>query len=302
MGISRAGARLLLEEARQRPFSGRMLQLGRQRIHFDQSDMDRLAALHSVDLQRAIPPTNVFKPIDDPSCLDDGSFFSELGFHEVESLDYSSDENPTYVHDLNNLVPSILKDRFDMIYDGGTMEHVFDVRSVLRNIFEMLHVGGRIIHSSPSSNHIDHGFYMFSPTLFLDYYATNNFLIHDLQFFFYSAAHNTEPWSIHAYEAGCLDGFSMGGFDKGKMVGITISAEKTTESTCDRIPQQGMYAKRWKDHQYDPTRTLIARQPKPAWVPPPTTPKRRSIFDVLMRRPTSAPQVDNSVPNKIAEY
>ena len=293
MGISRGGARLLIEEAKNRPFSGRVLQLGRQYLFFGQTEMDQLARLHSVELQRAIPPGNIFEPMLDPSYLDDGSFFSELGFSEVESIDYSTNENPTYVHDLNREVPDALKNRFDLIYDGGAIEHIFDVRSVLHNIFDMLRVGGRVIHTSPSSNHVDHGFYMFSPTLFLDYYSSNNFIIHEILIVLYSVAHNTEPWSIHEYEPGCLDGLSFGGFDKGKLVAIFVSAEKTADSTWDRIPQQGSYARIWKDHQADVGHPHIARKSKLARLPPS---RRRTLLDILLRRET------NPVPNKIAEY
>ena len=63
-----------------------------------------------------------------------------------------------------------------MIIDGGTMEHIFHIPNVLNNIYRMLRVGGRIIHISPSSNYVDHGFYSFSPTLFYDFYQTNKFV------------------------------------------------------------------------------------------------------------------------------
>ena len=44
MGISRGGARLLLTEAAARPFSGSVLQLGRQDIHFGRQALTDWAA------------------------------------------------------------------------------------------------------------------------------------------------------------------------------------------------------------------------------------------------------------------
>lgn len=226
MGISRGGARLLLEEARQWPFHGSILQLGRQHLFFDKEEYTRLAALHSIVLSTAVGG-NVRRPLLSDAYIDDGSFFAGLGFSQVESMDFSNDESPTYVHDLNSPIPDNLVSKFDTVYDGGTIEHVFDVRSVFKNIFDMLKVGGRIIHSSPSSNHVDHGFYMFSPTLFFDYYVCNKYKIHEIQLIQYSANHNDEPWSIYDYDPGCLDALSFGGFDRGKLLAIYVSAEKT---------------------------------------------------------------------------
>ncbi|WP_284311637.1 class I SAM-dependent methyltransferase [Labrys miyagiensis] len=292
MGISRGGARFLLEEARHLPFSGTVLQLGRQHLFITQAELDLLAALHAAKLKRDISPENIFKPLLDPSYLDDGSFFSELGFSTVESMDYSDFEQATYVHDLNKPIPEALSGRFDMIYDGGTIEHVFDIRSSLRNIFEMLKIGGRIIHSSPSSNHVDHGFYMFSPTLFYDYYMANNFIIHECQIFLYSVDHNNKPWLIFDYEPGSLEGLAFGGFNTGHLVGIYISAEKTAESTCDVIPQQGMYVKKWGDGQHGGGIRL--RRPRKPQVVNET---RNKLVPKIFRRKKRL-----KIPNKVAEY
>lgn len=32
-----------------------------------------------------------------------------------------------------------------------------------------------MIHASPSHNHADHGFYVFNPTIFYDFYTANGF-------------------------------------------------------------------------------------------------------------------------------
>ena len=58
---------------------------------------------------------------------------------------------------------------------------------------------------------------MFSPTFFLDDYATNEFLIHELQIITYSKAYDTEPWSIYDYAPDCLSHLEAGGFE-GKML------------------------------------------------------------------------------------
>ena len=129
------------------------------------------------------------------------------------------------------------------------MEHCFDTFQVLRNIFSMLKKGGRIIHSSPSNNHVDHGFFMYSPTLFADYYSANNWKFLSLKVFSYTPRQNTEPFLVYDYEPGSLDAFSYGGFKDGRMLGIWCVCEKKEDSSCENIPQQGFYTKRWSEDE-----------------------------------------------------
>ena len=110
-------------------------------------------------------------------CINDVSFFKSIGFQSVESCDVSDYEGTKHVLDLNLPVPMDFYDSYDVIVDGGTLEHIFNIPQVLENIFNMLKTGGRIIHLTPTSNFVDHGFYMFSPTLFFDYYTVNRWNI-----------------------------------------------------------------------------------------------------------------------------
>lgn len=41
-------------------------------------------------------------------------------------MDYSDRENPTHVHDLNLPVPDVFHEEYDAIFDGGTLEHIFN--------------------------------------------------------------------------------------------------------------------------------------------------------------------------------
>ena len=296
MGISRGGARLIMEEARFWPFQGKLLQLGRQHTFLGADEFDSLATLHSIQTSNEYVPQNARTPLQNSGYIDDGSFFAKLGFSSVESMDFSNDEKPTYVHDLNQPIEESLRGRFDTIYDGGTMEHVFDVRSVLKNIFDMLKIGGRIIHQSPSSNHVDHGFYMFSPTLFYDFYCANNFKIHECLLIEYSVNHNDEPWSIYEYEPGCLSGLSFGGFDRGKLLAIYITAEKTEDSTWDKLPQQNMYAKSWSDRDVSlPAQQRIRSRLR--WKE-----SQESLRGRVLRAFRAAAAAPSPIPNKIAEF
>jgi SAM-dependent methyltransferase len=247
MGIAKSAFNLLLKEKKGGFLKGKVLQLGRQHTFLTFPQALSLAQAAGVSLPNAdsLEIRLSFKEdLKKSKYIDDITLFSLLGFDEVHSLDASSFEGATLIYDLNVPIPKELHNQYDVIYDGGTMEHIFSVPNVLQNIHDLLKEGGIVIHASPSHNHVDHGFYMFSPTLFTDYYMANAYQILSSYIFQYSDDHN-RSWNIYQYEPGSLDGFSFGGFGK-EMLGIWFIAQKTSRSTSSVIPQQGAYVKQWR--------------------------------------------------------
>lgn len=246
MGIAKGAAKLLLKECSRRPFEGSVLQLGRQHIFFSHDMLEKMAAQFGVRLHNPGAITLHRNPdLAARGFISDDCFFRALGFSDVKSLDVSEYESADYICDLNNSgVPEHLVEGFDMIFDGGTIEHVFHMPNALRNMYEMLRLGGRIIHCSPSSNYIDHGFYSLSPTFFGDFYTTNRFEINTFQIIRSTQRHDLDPWKISDYVPGCLDKVSFGGLDDG-MYAVWIIVTKTEGSTGDVIPQQGKYISAW---------------------------------------------------------
>jgi hypothetical protein len=104
-----------------------------------------------------------------PRMVESRSLFSALGI-ESEFVDIVSSRGLEIVTDLNQPVPEALLRRFDIVYDGGTMEHVFNVGQVMRNVIAMAKTGGYIIHVNPL-NLYNHGFFSFSPTFYHDFYT-----------------------------------------------------------------------------------------------------------------------------------
>lgn len=182
------------------------------------------------------------KSINKSDYIDDYIAFRLLNFRgDIHSMDVSDYENPTYVHDLNFPVPKELHGKYDLVFDGGTLEHVYDVKQVMNNIHAMLKPNGIVIHSSPSHNHVDHGYYMFSPIFFSDYYHANNYQTLNSYLFEYTSLKC--KWDIYKYVPGCLAELSMGGFGK-QLLGIWHVAKKNINSTCDKIPRQEQSIKR----------------------------------------------------------
>src|SRR3989442_8736117 len=93
-------------------------------------------------------------------------YLRALGATDVRALDLSPVEGADIVHDLGRPVPGELEQRFDLVLDGGSLEHVFDVRQALANYMRMVRVGGRLVIQTVANNHCGHGFYQFSPELF----------------------------------------------------------------------------------------------------------------------------------------
>jgi len=93
-------------------------------------------------------------------------FFQALGATQVDSIDNAEFEGANYIHDLNQPIPESWKEQFDVVYDGGTLEHVFNFPTALRGAMEMLKKDGRLFIHTQVNNTAGHGFYQFSPELF----------------------------------------------------------------------------------------------------------------------------------------
>jgi SAM-dependent methyltransferase len=78
-------------------------------------------------------------------------------------------------YDLNAPLPPI--GMFDLVINHGTAEHVFNIAQVFLSMHEACKVGGLMVHESPFTGWLDHGFYCLQPTLFYDLAATNGYEI-----------------------------------------------------------------------------------------------------------------------------
>lgn len=252
MGIARGGSKLLLMESLKGGFRGSIMQLGRQDMYFSYESLQEQASQEGIalrPLQRITKRANpYYRDID---AIDDVSYFHSLGFDTVHSIDASGFEESTYVHDMNRPVPASLHNRYEVIFDGGTIEHIFHVPNVLENIHSMLKEGGKIIHYTPVHNFVDHGFYGFSPCFFHDYYAANRYELGTcyLEGNRSPLDHFSEP-VLFEYTPGSMDQYSVGGLNRETMngcdmLGVFFSAIKTGNSVSGIIPQQGFYLKAW---------------------------------------------------------
>ena len=189
-------------------------------------------------------------------------FFRALGFSDVASIDVSAYEAADHVFDLNApALPDALRERFDFVFDGSTIEHIFHLPNVLANIFRLLKVGGRVLHMAPSNHFMDDGFYQLSPTFFADYYDANGFTTNCALLHFQTVAVREESGRTRidtrdrivpydpAHTARVSAAFGTHGDE---LCQTLFMATKTAAATCGRIPFQSRYAGKgyWREHLF----------------------------------------------------
>jgi hypothetical protein len=105
-------------------------------------------------------------------------FFKGLGFSVVDAMDISDYEGANILGDLNDpLLREKVSDSYDLIYDSGTIEHIFDAPTALRTLVHLAAIGGAVVHASPANGFMDHGLWQLSPDLFRTFYRSAGFTI-----------------------------------------------------------------------------------------------------------------------------
>lgn len=238
MGITRNMFDLLINEAKSGRFKGKtVLQLGRQTIFF--SPKEALIRMRNMGFHS--PEYESF--LNKRSLINDEDLFRLLGFSVVESIDYSSYEGATHIWDLNLPIPEELKERYDLVFDGGTMEHVFNPIQVLANVHDLLRPDGIIIHQNPVHNYVDHGYFTFSPTFFYEYYEANKYKIMNALLLECNSLYS-KNWRTYRYTKGLFAKASNGVFGK-KLITNWFEAQKQLISTKGVVPQQSIYTIPW---------------------------------------------------------
>ena len=280
MGIPLIDALIIIDECKKRGITGRVLTLGKQDCDFTVDELLKGMAewkqLPSDGNTVTLPPhqLTIYQEFTANGRLhydgrlpgkthhvSDVFFFRFIGFESITSIDAPSGEGAyegaDIGYDLNELGLGAVAGQYDLIYDGGTIEHVFHVPNMMQNIFDALKIGGHVFHNTPSNNSVDHGFYQFSPTFFQDYYSANGY--GELAVIFcrvfngaYQAKGNAEAvftngpkQQMLAYRPGMLNHVSYGGLDDAVYT-VRCYAKKVAGTTGDRKPQQGGYPEQWE--------------------------------------------------------
>jgi len=101
-------------------------------------------------------------------------FLRFLGAKDVHSFDISDYEGATYLHDMNKGLPERFKEKYTMVLDGGSLEHIFNLPTAMKNFMEMAQVGGHYIGLTLGNNFMGHGFYQPSHELYFNVFTRAN--------------------------------------------------------------------------------------------------------------------------------
>ena len=169
MGIDINNAQALIMTVKSGIELGHCVTLGRQELFVRRPELlslllNRDINIDARDKAELLDPTERFAD----------TFFRVLGAKELVSLDASDFEGATVIHDMNYPISSKHDSAFDCVFDGGTLEHIFNFPQAIKNCMQMLKPGGTFVGASPTSNFSGHGFYQFSADLYYRIFAAEN--------------------------------------------------------------------------------------------------------------------------------
>jgi len=168
MGLGWHKAKLLCKLHRAGLKLGRVLTIGRLNLFTGPAKVRQLLIDHG-----GVSPDRVAQLIPDSVEYAEPVLLA-LGAESVDSLDFSSWEGATIIHNLNEPVPEGLRGQFDLVIDGGTIEHCFDLRNILTSYMQLPRIGGSLIIHTMGNNHMGHGLYQLTPEFFYRVFIPKN--------------------------------------------------------------------------------------------------------------------------------
>lgn len=173
-----------------------VVEIGAQDInHHHQSFVD--------DFPHIIPTK--MRNIDFPKYKNPKEMYQSIGIEKYESIDVNAhaDSKP---FDLNeNLFSQYsYKEKFDLVTNFGTTEHIFNQFEVFRNMHNLCKVNGLIIGIVPMQGSLDHGFFNYQPILFEHLALANNY---EMNLFWTVATHKFYTHNILPYDKKFIDKF-----------------------------------------------------------------------------------------------
>lgn len=149
----------------------KVLTLGHQKLYITDNQIKSLSRNFNIDIKNFKSKYGEYS---------DEFFKVFLDAKSVESLDYSEYEKCNIVHDMNIQIPNKYYENYDVVIDGGALEHIFNFPIAIENCMNMVKKNGSIFIFSMANNHMGHGFYQFSPELYFSIFNGNGFTVNDV--------------------------------------------------------------------------------------------------------------------------
>lgn len=232
MGLNRSSVAFLATTSRLGTSYETTLQLGRQWLADD------------LPLEKALRDGGVVRSVDavERNGYAEG-LLRLLGAEVVDSLDASSWEGATVIHDLNKPLPAHLRRRYSAVLDGGTLEHVFEFPTALRSALDAVRPGGHFITVTPANNLAGHGFYQFSPELYFSFLPAAGF---EIQISLIRASHPGARWYRMSDPQQLRRRVDLSGVLFPQLLHLAARRVSVVELD-DVVPQQSDYLAAWAD-------------------------------------------------------
>ena len=185
MRLTAQNIKFILQLTKKHNLKGPVLTLGNQDIYATENELKNWICKAGLPLR--VPSIVYYSQSQDLSKINPEAvkyihartFFEFIGIkpEEYYDIDKFPFDKPVIVHDLQKPIDEKYYNLFDFVLDSGTIEHIFDMKSLMSNIVYFTKVGGFVLHFTPAHNFLNHGFYQFSPTFFYDFYKANGFEI-----------------------------------------------------------------------------------------------------------------------------
>lgn len=156
-----------------------------------------------------------------------------LDYEDYHAIDLGGSGNAMKL-DLNHEIK--LDRQYDIVIDFGTAEHVFNVYQLFKTVHEVTKPGGFIFHGLPFHGWVDHGFFNFQPTFFLDLAAANNYQIKILVY------RNVETNQVIPIQNREQIGQTFKSVQLNGSGSLFVAYQKADTESDFKIPMQGYYA------------------------------------------------------------
>lgn len=127
-----------------------MVALGSQEMHDQKAVLEKYASQNNyVKFGKTFSVRDLFR--------------EKYGLAEYTDMDFN--DSADIKIDFGIPLPEKYHGKFDIVLDGGTSEHIFDIANVFKNMHDLLRPEGIFIHMSPYT-WMEHGFYNFNAKFF----------------------------------------------------------------------------------------------------------------------------------------
>jgi hypothetical protein len=186
MGINLDGPLYLQRKGLLTPEKNKILDIGPQNVYFARDEQirefvssqgQRVGAEHlDAEIERLIYYST-------PRPGERTTLFSEIT--DLANVEYYSiDVCPglkTEILDLNfDALPARMIEHYDVVFNFGTTEHIFNQWNCFEVINDACKVGGVVYHQLPGSGYLDHGYYCYTPLFFKEMANANSYQTLDL--------------------------------------------------------------------------------------------------------------------------